>query len=364
MINVTKTYLPDKEKFKAYIDKVFESGWLTNNGQFVKQLTERLQEYLGVKNLLLVSNGTIALQVAYKLLKLQGDVVTTPFSFVATTSTLVWEGLNPIFADIDPETLTIDPKHIEARITESTSAIVATHVFGNPCNVEAIGKIADKYDLKVIYDAAHAFGVKYNNISVLNYGDISTISFHSTKLFHTIEGGALVIKDDRLFEQAKQVINFGIVGPSEITHLGINAKMNEISAVMGHCVLDDVDLLMHQRKRRTEIYRAQLEGFRGLTFPRQETNSTENYSYFPVIFENESVLLAVMKALNDKQIFPRRYFHPSLESLNYIVPQSAPISSDIASRILCLPLYPELGKSDQTEIVDIIRKALLKPMAV
>lgn len=364
MINVTKTYLPDKEKFKAYVDKVFESGWLTNNGQFVKQLTERLQEYLGVKNLLLVSNGTIALQVAYKLLKLQGDVVTTPFSFVATTSTLVWEGLNPIFADIDPDTLTIDPKQIEARITEDTTAIVATHVFGNPCNVEALEEIAEKYNLKIIYDAAHAFGVKYNNTSVLNYGDISTISFHSTKLFHTIEGGALVIKDDQLFEQAKRVINFGIVGPSEITHLGINAKMNEISAVMGLCVLDDVDLLIYQRKRRTEFYRAQLAGIRGLAFPRQETNTTENYSYFPVMFDNESVLLGVMKALNDKQIFPRRYFHPSLESLNYVVPQSAPISSNIASRILCLPLYPELSKSDQSEIVDIIRKAMLKPMAV
>lgn len=198
MINVTKTYLPDREKYKKYVDDIFDSGWLTNNGKMVQKLQGDLEQYLGVKNLLLVSNGTLALQVAYKILDLKGEIITTPYSFVATTSSIVWEGLTPKFVDIDEQTLCLNPQNIEDLITENTSAIVATHVYGNVCDVEKIQEIADSKNLRVIYDAAHAFGVKYKDQSVLNYGDISILSFHSTKVFHTIEGGALIIPDDNL----------------------------------------------------------------------------------------------------------------------------------------------------------------------
>ena len=226
MIPVTKPYLPNKAKYQAYVDKIYESGWLTNNGSLVRELEERLTHYLGVKNLILVANGSLALQVAYKALNLSGEVITTPFSFVATTNTLLWEGLTPVFADNNPRTFNIDPQQIEAQITPKTSALLPVHVFGNPCEVEAIQAIADKHQLKVIYDAAHAFGSEYKNQSVLNYGDISTLSFHATKLFHTIEGGAVITNDDELAKKIRLLINFGITGPSSIEGLGTNAKMN------------------------------------------------------------------------------------------------------------------------------------------
>ena len=240
MINVTKTYLPDKEKYKKYIDEIYENCWVTNNGTLVQKLEKRLAEYLGVKNIVLVSNGTVALEIAYRTLGLKGFVITTPFSFVATTSSLITNQLLPIFADIEKNTFNINPKKIEKLITLNTSAILSVHVFGNACNVEEINKIASKYNLRVIYDAAHAFDVKYKEQSILNYGDISTLSFHATKLFHTIEGGALIINDDELVQKARYLINFGIKNQEEIPHLGTNAKMNEFEAAMGLCVLDDM----------------------------------------------------------------------------------------------------------------------------
>ncbi|MBE0421182.1 DegT/DnrJ/EryC1/StrS family aminotransferase [Pseudoalteromonas nigrifaciens] len=249
MIPVTKSYLPNKKKYKTYIDRIYDSGWLTNNGSLLKELEQRLKEYLGVKHIILVANGSLALQLAYKSLELKGEVITTPFSFAATTSTLVWEGLKPIFADIDPNSFNIDTNLIEKNITPETSAIVPVHVFGNPCNVEKIQEIAQKHNLKVIYDAAHAFGTEYKGQSVLNYGDISTLSFHATKLFHTIEGGAVITNDDELAQKIRLLMNFGIVSPVKVNSLGTNAKMNEFEAAMGLCVLDEIDLVKSERAR-------------------------------------------------------------------------------------------------------------------
>jgi dTDP-4-amino-4,6-dideoxygalactose transaminase len=357
MINVTKTYLPNKEKYKKYIDEIYENGWLTNNGPLVQRLEKRLAEHLGVKNIVLVSNGTVALEIAYRTLDIKGFAITTPFSFVATTSSLVTNNILPIFADIDENSFNLNPKNIEKLITPNTSAIVPVHVFGNACEVEEIGKIANKHNLKVIYDAAHAFDVKYKNKNILSYGDISTLSFHATKLFHTIEGGALIINDDELVQKARYLINFGIKNAEVIPHLGTNAKMNEFEAAMGLCVLDDIEEIKEKRKIVIENYKNELQGL--VQFQEQNENATENYSYFPIVFKNEEQLLKVQKALNEKQIFPRRYFYPSLDTLNYIEPkQECKISRDIGKRILCLPIYAELEKNVQNKIIKIIKDVI------
>ncbi len=355
LINVTKTYLPNKEKYKKYIDEIYENGWLTNNGPLVQRLEKRLAEYLGVKNIVLVSNGTVALEIAYRTLGLKGFVITTSFSFVATTSSLVTNQLLPIFADIDSNSFNLDPKNVEKLITPNTSAILPVHVFGNACEVEEIEQVANKHNLNVIYDAAHAFDVKYKDKSVLNYGDISTLSFHATKLFHSIEGGALIINDDKLVQKARYLINFGIKNAEEIPELGTNAKMNEFEAAMGLCVLDDIEEIKSKRKIVIEKYRNELKELVQLQV--QNKNATENYSYFPVVFEKEEQLLKVQKALQVEQIFPRRYFYPSLDTLEYIEPkQKCTISRDISKRILCLPIYAELERSTQEIIVKIIKE--------
>lgn len=357
MINVTKTYLPNKEKYKKYVDEIYANGWVTNNGPLVQRLEKRLAEYLGVKNIVLVSNGTVALEIAYRTLGLQGFAVTTPFSFVATTSSLVTNGILPIFADIDPKTFNIDPNRIEQVITPNTSVILGVHVFGNACDVESIDAIAKEHDLKVVYDAAHAFDVKIKGESILNYGDISTLSFHATKLFHSIEGGALIINDDELVEKARYLINFGIKNAEEIPELGTNAKMNEFEAAMGLCVLDDIEEIKAKRKQVTEIYKNELNGL--VQFQEQNPGATQNYSYFPVVFESQEQLQKVQKALNEQDIFPRRYFYPSLDTLEYIEPkQECNISRDISKRILCLPIYAELEKNVQDKIISIIKKVL------
>ena len=355
MINVTKTYLPDKEKYKKYIDEIYANGWVTNNGPMVKLLEKRLAEYLGVKNIVLVSNGTVALEIAYRTLGINGDVITTPFSFVATTSSLVTNGLNPVFVDIDTQTLNIDSNNIESMTTKTTSAIVPVHVFGNACEVEKIDALAKKHNLKVVYDAAHAFGVQYKGESLLNYGDISTLSFHATKSFHSIEGGALIINDDSLAEKARYLINFGIKNREEIPELGTNAKMNEFEAAMGLCMLDDMQELIIKRKIVYEFYKKELDGV--VEFQKQNNDSTNNYSYFPIILKSEGQLNKIEKKLNLKKIFPRRYFYPSLDTLSYInPPQFCAISRDISSRILCLPMYSEIDRSDQIKIIKIIKE--------
>ena len=354
MINVTKTYLPNKEKYQKYVDEIYENGWLTNYGPLTQRLEKRLAEYLGVKNIVLVSNGTSALEIAYRTLELKGVVITTPFSFVATTSSLVINQLSPVFADIDKNTFNLDPKNIEKLITKNTSAILPVHVFGNSCKVEKIDEIADKYNLKLIYDAAHAFDVEYKGNSVLNYGDISTLSFHATKLFHTIEGGALIINNDKLAQKARYLINFGIKNQEEIPYLGTNAKMNEFEAAMGLCILDDIEQIKQKRKMVLDTYKRELRGL--VQFQEKNKNATENYSYCPVVFKNEGQLLKVQKALNEQKIFPRRYFYPSLDTLEYIEPkQEMKISRDISKRILCLPIYVDFEKDVQKQVIDIFK---------
>ena len=355
MINVTKTYLPNKEKYKKYIDEIYENGWLTNNGPLVQRLEKRLAEYLGVKNIILVSNGTVALEIAYRTLDIKGFAITTPFSFVATTSSLVTNNILPIFADIDEQTLNLNPKNIEKLITPNTTAIVPVHVFGNACEVEEIEQIANKHNLKVIYDAAHAFDVRYKEESVLNYGDISTLSFHSTKLFHSIEGGALIINDDELVQTARYLINFGIENAESIPHLGTNAKMNEFEAAMGLCVLDDIEEIKENRKIVSTKYKEELKDL--VQFQEQNANASENYSYVSVVLKSEEELLKVQKALNAVDVNPRRYFYPSLDTLEYIEPkQECKISRDISKRILCLPIYAELEENIQNIIIKTIKE--------
>jgi dTDP-4-amino-4,6-dideoxygalactose transaminase len=354
MINVTKVYLPNKAKYQAYIDRIYESGWLTNNGHLLKELEARLQAHLGVKHLILVANGSLALQLAYKALDLKGEVITTPFSFVATTSTLVWEGLKPVFADISPNSFNLDPEQIEQHITPNTSAIVPVHVFGNPCDIGGIQHIAQKYNLKVVYDGAHAFGVNYKGQSVFNYGDISTLSFHATKLFHTIEGGAVITNDDELAKKIRLLINFGITGPITIEGLGTNAKMNEFEAAMGLCVLDEIETITAQRKHIWQTYQTELEGL--VEFQAFNAHANNNYAYAPVLFETEVQLLTAQKALNDNGVVPRRYFYPSLDTLDYLqTDQVCANSRDIASRILCLPIYPGLVKPKENLITSTLR---------
>lgn len=353
MINVTKTWLPDKQKYIDYVDKIYENGWVTNNGPLVRELEKRLAEYLGVKNIVLVANGTAALEIAYRTLDIKDYAVTTPFSFVATTSSLVTNGIKPIFADIDPKTLNIDPAKIEEVITPHTSAIVPVHVFGNACDVEAIDEIAKKHDLKVIYDGAHAFNVQFKGESLLNHGDITTLSFHATKLFHTIEGGALVIKDDALVERARYLINFGIENAESIPELGTNAKMNEFEAAMGLCMLEEMEEIALKRKAVHERYGSALHAL--ARFPEQNVSASQNYGYFPIILENEAELLRIQHALKKRDVFPRRYFYPSLDTLHYIEPkQQCGHSREISKRILCLPMYPDLAESEQEIIIKTI----------
>lgn len=357
VINVTKTYLPNKEKYKQYVDEIYANGWVTNNGPLLQRLEKRLEEYLGVKNLVLVANGTVALDIAYRTLGIKGFAITTPFSFVATTSSLVTNDILPIFADIDENTFNIDLKSIEENITPNTSAIVPVHVFGNGCVVDKIAAIAKKHNLKVVYDAAHAFDVKYNDRSILNYGDISTLSFHATKFFHTIEGGALIINDDKLVKKARYLINFGIEGPESIPHLGTNAKMNEFEAAMGLCLLDEIETVNQERKKVYELYQDELNGF--VKFQERNENTSCNYSYFPIVLKSEQQLLKVQKALNNKNIYPRRYFYPSLDTLSYIEPkQKCESSRSISKKILCLPLYPGLSTEEQVLIIKTLKQSL------
>ncbi|BCN92751.1 aminotransferase DegT [Thiomicrorhabdus immobilis] len=357
MINVTKTYLPKQDRYMAYVSQIYQNGWVTNNGPLVQELEKRLAEFLGVKNIILVSNGTVALEIAYRTLDLKGFVITSPFSFVATTSSLVTNNLLPIFCDIDKKTFNLNPANIEKNITPNTSAIAPVHVFGNPCKVEEIDKIAKKHNLKVVYDAAHAFDVSFKGTNVLNYGDISTLSFHATKLFHTIEGGAIIINDDSLVEKARYLINFGIKDAENIPHLGTNAKMNEFEAAMGLCLLDDLEFIKEKREKITEYYLAELKGI--VEFQQRNPSATDNHSYFPILLKTEKQLLKVQQALNSESIFPRRYFYPSLDTLEYIEPkQCMPVSRDISTRILCLPIYPDLEEDSLKRIVEIIKSCL------
>jgi dTDP-4-amino-4,6-dideoxygalactose transaminase len=355
MIPVTKPFLPSKEAYIHYIDGIWHRQWLTNNGPLVNELELKLKEYLNLKHLLFVTNGTIAIQIAIKALNLQGEIITTPFSYVATSSSVVWEGCDPVFVDIDEQTFNIDPTKIEAAITSRTSAILATHVFGNPCDIEAIESVAKKNGLKVIYDGAHCFGVTFKGKSVFEYGDISTTSFHATKLFHTIEGGAIVTKDPELLRIMAYQRNFGHAGLEHFEGLGINGKNSEFHAAMGLVNLLHVDDIIAHRKKICDYYDLKLQGLKKLR-PKIHADCKYNYAYYPVVLESEDILLHSIEKLNAQWIYPRRYFYPSLNTLCYVKKQVLPIAEDISKRILCLPLYYELSKEE----VDLVARILLR----
>jgi dTDP-4-amino-4,6-dideoxygalactose transaminase len=357
MINVTKSVLPPLEEYMLYLKGIWERGQLTNHGPLVLELEEKLRMFLNVKHLYFLSNGTVALQIAIKALNLKGEIITTPFSYVATTSSIVWENCEPIFVDIEPDSLTIDPNLIEDKITENTSAILATHVYGNPCDVLAIQKIANAHNLKVIYDAAHAFGVKYRGSSILEYGDFSTLSFHATKLFHTVEGGAIVTNNPDLAHKASYLRNFGHNGQEEFFGLGINGKNSEFHAAMGLCLLPMVKDIISCRKKISEKYDELLKDL-PISKPKIRDFTEYNYAYYPVLFENEKTLLRVRANLNKKGIFPRRYFYPSLSKLPYVLEQSVPISEDVSKRVLCLPLFPDLRDDQIVEIATTVGESL------
>lgn len=331
---------------------------MTNRGEMVTELEEKLKKYLGVENLLAVSNGTVALQIAIKTLELQGEIITTPFSYVATTSSIVWENCQPVFVDVDADYLTIDETKIETAITEKTTAILATHVYGNPCNVEAVKEIAERHKLKVIYDAAHCFGVEYKNQSILNWGDVSTLSLHATKLFHTGEGGAIVCNDKNLAHKIFYHHNFGHKGNEEFFGLGVNAKISELNAAMGLAIFPHIPAIIAARRTASELYDECLSGV-NLRKPSLRRETKCSYAYYPVIFQNEKSLLKTQEALNDADIFPRRYFYPSLTKLPYVNSQTTPVAEDISSRIMCLPLYVELEEADISCISRIIKSELL-----
>ncbi len=354
MINVTKTYLPSLADYQSYLEKIWADGQITNRGNLVKELEQELKKYLGVSELLFVTNGMLALQLAIKALDLKGEIITTPFSYVATTTAILWEHCEPVFVDINTQNFCIDANKIEEKITSKTSAILATHVYGYPCEVEKIQAIADKYHLKVIYDAAHCFGVQYKGQSLLNYGDMAILSFHATKLFHTIEGGAVVCKDKALIKKVQLLHQFGHIGDEHYI-VGTNAKASEIQAAMGLCVLPKISEIIQRRKEIYFQYKELLKPL-SLQYPKTEEDFKYNYAYFPVVFDKEETMLKVKETLALHQINARRYFYPSLNTLNYLPTSYAcPVSEDISRRVLCLPFYDSLQIDEVEKIAELVK---------
>jgi dTDP-4-amino-4,6-dideoxygalactose transaminase len=356
MIPVTKTFLPPINEYNEYLQRAWDAEWITNRGALVLELEEKLKTYLQVENMLITNNGTIPIQIALKLLGQSGEIITTPFSYVATTAAIVWEHCTPVFVDIHPEYLTIDETKIETAITPKTTAILATHVFGNPCNVEVIENIAKKHNLKVIYDAAHCFGVEFNGQSIFNFGNISTCSFHATKLFHTAEGGAIFCKDEELQHKIFYSHNFGHDGPLKFHGLGINAKISEVQSAMGLAVLPYMSKIFSERKKIVSYYDNNLD-FTKVSRIKIRSNTKWNYSYYPIVVETEEKLLKLQEELNIEGIFPRRYFYPSLNTIDYVSGQKQPVSESISSRIFCLPLYVGLNESEIIRICGIINNS-------
>jgi len=352
-INVTKTFLPPLSEYEAYLKKIWENDQLTNQGPLLKEFEISMRQYFGVDNFHFVSNGTTALQLALRTLGIkEGEVITTPFSYVATTSAILWERCVPVFVDIEPNTFCIDPDKIEAAITPNTKAIMAVHVFGNPCNIAKIQDIARRHNLKVIYDGAHAFGVKYKDRSLLSYGDVSTCSFHATKLFHTIEGGAVITPHTNVSQRVELMKRFGHNG-DEHYMLGINGKASEFQAAMGLANLPYIEANIRKRKGITQSYNQLLTPT--LQRPLKLPFTEHNYAYYPIVFKDEKTLLKTIKALHEKQIYPRRYFYPSLNQLPYIEnTQQCPISEEVSRKILCLPLYADLTVGEVERIAKVV----------
>lgn len=359
MTPVAKPFLPPKEEYEKKIQSIWDSQWLTNSGPLSVELEKGLENYFNVNNLLFVGNGTIALQIAIKALELTGEIITTPFSFVATSSCIVWENCIPVYVDIDSDSLNIDASKIEAAITDKTSAILATHVYGNSCDIDLIEKIAKKYKLKVIYDGAHAFGVTYKGKSIFEYGDISICSTHATKIFHTTEGGFVVANDKRNYELIRSIRNFGFESAESFSTLGINAKNSEFHAAMGLVNLNHIDSVIERRKQISELYDDLLASIAHISYPVWNKNTSKAYSYYPVLFDTEEHLEECDKALRQNEIVARRYFYPSLsKSLPYVSSVDMVIADDISSRILCLPLYFDLKNEDVKRISSIIIETL------
>ncbi|MCG2431665.1 DegT/DnrJ/EryC1/StrS family aminotransferase [Aequorivita xiaoshiensis] len=352
-IFVTKPFLAPRKEYDAYVSKIWDNQWLTNMGPLAVELENKLCEHLKVENLLYVSNGTIALHMAIKALDLKGEIITTPFSFVATTNSIVWEGCTPVFVDINADNLNINPAKIEEAITDKTTTILSTHIFGNPCDVEAIQKIADKHNLKVIYDAAHAFGVKLNGKSIFEFGDISTCSLHATKFYHTGEGGLVIAKDKEVHKKLGYIRNHGLHEKEGFASIGTNAKNSEFHAALGLVNLNYVGEILEKRQQIAAIYKLKLQD--NVKFQTWNTDASNNYCYFPVIFKTEQELLRVKEHLEQNNIFTRRYFYPSLaSSLPYLPTIHLPISEDISKRCLCLPIYFDLSLKDTVRICDLI----------
>ena len=354
MIPVTKPFLPPIEEYMAQVQRAYNNEWLTNRGELVRELEDKIQVYLGSKSKpILMNNGTIPLQIALKLLGGGGEIITTPFSYVATTSTIVWEGCTPVFVDIDPVYWTINETKIEDAITEKTTCILATHVFGNPCNVEEIERIAKKHNLYVIYDAAHCFGVKYKGKSIFDWGDISTCSFHATKIFHTGEGGAAFVNTEALYDKVFYSHNFGHNGPTNFQGVGINGKMSELQAAMGLAVLPYMENIINKRKEVYEIYSAEVIKHK-LVNLRPET--IWNFSYVPFVFKTEEKALGVQKELGNLGITARRYFYPSLNYLNYLESHTdMEVSEQLSKTILCFPNFYNMNLQTIDQIIEKIQ---------
>ncbi len=355
-INVTRTFLPPLEEYEAYLKQIWDGGQLTNQGPLLHEFEQKVSAYLGVENFHFVANGTLALQVSLKALGIEeGEVITTPFSYVATATSILWERCTPVFVDIDSKTFCIDPGKIEAAITKNTKAIMPVHVYGNPCDVERIQDIAEKHNLKVIYDAAHAFGVTYKGRSLMSYGDISVCSFHATKLFHTIEGGAIIVRDKKVSEKVELLKRFGHNDDNYYT-VGTNAKATEFQAAMGLCMLRYIDEIQASRKEVMRLYGTYLDD--SIQRPQGLELVNANGAYYPIIMKTEVAFLGVMKRLNERNIFPRRYFHPSLNTLPYLkgTRVSCPVSEDIAARVMCLPLYAGLDVEIIKQISEVVNR--------
>lgn len=356
MIPVTRPFLPPQEEYQNLVAGIWKRQWLTNMGPLASELEMNLKDYLKVSHILYVTNGTVALQMAIKALGITGEIITTPFSFVATTSTIVWEGCTPVFVDIDEKSLNIDVSKIENAITDKTEAILATHVYGNPCDVVAIEKIAKKHNLKVIYDGAHAFGVQVNGKSIFEYGDVSTCSLHATKLYHSIEGGLIITKCADLLKKLAYIRNFGISGFDTFAELGINGKNSEFHAAMGLVNLNYIHEIHDRRKELTVRYNDKLQSLKAYR-PTWHSESTENYPYYPLVLESEELLLKIKSVLDINEIFTRRYFYPSLaNTLPYLDSKDFAVTDEVSKRVLCLPLYYDLT----LEEVDLICRLIIR----
>lgn len=364
-VYVTQPALPPLDEYLVYLKQIWESKILTNNGPFHQQFEKELAEYLGVQYLSVFANGTLALVTALQALRIMGEVITTPFSFVATTHSLWWNNIKPVFVDIEPQYFTIDPEKIEAAITPMTTAIMPVHVYGNPCQTDAIQKIADRYGLKVIYDAAHAFGVTVNGNSILNYGDLSILSFHATKAFNTVEGGAIICHNEETKRHIDHLKNFGFEDEVTVVEPGINAKMNELQAAYGLVQLKHIDDYIAKRKAIAELYRSRLSGINGIRILHDIEGIRHSYTYFPILIDSGTYGQTrdeVYEKLKSNNIYGRRYFYPLISQfptyrgLASSNPVNLPVATDIAERVICLPIYPSLNFIDIESIVTVLRK--------